>query len=331
MNKTGLLILLLLLSMSCKKHSIRKSLERGNQEYMVQKYGGAIAFYDLVLEKEPVNKSALMNKALAFSKMGDHENALINLDILLSQDSNHEKAFYQKAMCLFELKRYKESIPYFTRLQDAKHFDKNEILFYRAMANFHEKSYIPALHDLDGISNESAYQINALYWKGIVYENLNDWHSAVAQYKKLVNDGEQDELTYFRLGWCNLNLNENFYAKYYYSSSLQINPNLKLAYLHRGLAHFRLKQYNEAIADYTDYLELDSANQAPALIGRALSNLMIGQVNKSANDLFLLDESQAYDLLVKNLINSLSSYKTDTLKDANIFKYLQDFETNNPF
>jgi tetratricopeptide (TPR) repeat protein len=93
---------------------------------------------------------------------------------------------------------------------------------------------------------------------GIIYEQLSRYQSAV----DILQSGIEKtflsrDLMYFNLGNNYLNLGKVSSAKEMYSKAIDNNNNFPDAYLNRANSNVSLKEYQDAISDYTLYLNLE--------------------------------------------------------------------------
>lgn len=314
----------------CKNRKTTKLLEHANSEFMVQNYESSIGLYDQCLEIDPNHAVALMNKSLASIQLQDLENAMLNLDLLLSINPNHVKATYQKAMCLYQLGMYAESHQLFIKLLGNNNFDQGELYHYMALCQYSLGNNIQALQDFNQIALNSRYKKISNLWSGLIYESLTDWKSAINKYKENIELGELTTEIYYRLGICYSYLENNYYAKYYFSSAIQKDPRYTNAYLQRGLIHFKLKYFDAAIFDYNNVLEQDSTHLINALKGRTASLLMKKQVHQAYTDVNKLNELVPDDPLVLSLTKAFTALQNDTINLNSFFATIEK-ELSEPF
>ena len=98
-------------------------LETAKNSYNQQKYDEAIQNYDKVLQIEPNNTAALVNKGLASSDLNRYDEAIQYYDKALHIEPNDTDALINKGTALYDLERYDESIQYYDKVL---HIDPND-------------------------------------------------------------------------------------------------------------------------------------------------------------------------------------------------------------
>jgi tetratricopeptide (TPR) repeat protein len=68
-----------------------------------------------------------------------------------------------------------------------------------------------------------------------------------------------------------------------FTASIALNPNA-MSYCYRGFAHFRLKEYDKALADYTKAIELDDPSVPEVHYFRATVNSLMGNNGDAIQD-----------------------------------------------
>ncbi|WP_198013614.1 tetratricopeptide repeat protein [Crinalium epipsammum] len=96
--------------------------------------------------------------------------------------------------------------------------------------------------------------------------------------KELYNEGQR----------LHLNGRDYLRAIEYYNQAIRLNPNFGNAYLDRGFARIQLKEYREAIKDFTRAMELEleypDTNFPEAYYGRGVAYAGIGDYQKAIDN-----------------------------------------------
>ena len=80
--------------------------KQGNAQFFIERYNDAISSYDKVLEKEPNNYLACVNRGWALRRLGIYEEALSSYEKAIKIQAEHHIGWYGKGNALSELKRY---------------------------------------------------------------------------------------------------------------------------------------------------------------------------------------------------------------------------------
>lgn len=81
-------------------------LKQGNAFFFTERYKDAISSYDKVLEKEPDNYFACVNRGWALRRLGIYEEALSSYENAIEIQPGHHIGWYGKGNALSELQRY---------------------------------------------------------------------------------------------------------------------------------------------------------------------------------------------------------------------------------
>ena len=73
----------------------------------------ALAFYQKVLDQDPIHLEALLKKGNIFGKFGKYEDAIICYDGVLSQEKENILALLNKGLCFHKIEQYASAIECF--------------------------------------------------------------------------------------------------------------------------------------------------------------------------------------------------------------------------
>jgi Ca-activated chloride channel family protein len=114
--KKGWIILLLLATVfhnNVEAQEADQDIKNGNDLYKQQKYEPAAQAYDQALTKDPLNKTALFNRASTTYRLSKYSEAIKSFDDIVAKSSESgekSKAYYNKGAILSSQKRLEESI-----------------------------------------------------------------------------------------------------------------------------------------------------------------------------------------------------------------------------
>jgi tetratricopeptide (TPR) repeat protein len=92
--------------------------------------------------------------------------------------------------------------------------------------------------------------------RGLVYESMNNFDMAIADYSAAIRLGP-DKVLYYSRGDMYLRNGDLDKAIVDYTEAIRLNANFAEAYLNRGLAYEKNGDTDSAIADYTEALRID--------------------------------------------------------------------------
>ena len=73
----------------------------------------ALAFYQKVLDQDPIHLEALLKKGNIFGKFGKYEDAIICYDGVISQEKENILALLNKGLCFHKIEQYASAIECF--------------------------------------------------------------------------------------------------------------------------------------------------------------------------------------------------------------------------
>lgn len=259
---------------------------RANIYYVLGDYETAIKDYSKAIDIGPDNPGFYNNRAISESEKNNiYESSIKDYTKAIELRPNYVEAYYNRGIAYINLSLYKESI---------KDFDKviqlaPEIAgayYYRGNAYFNGMEYEKAVKDYTKlIELKSDYQ-KAYNNRGSAYAILKEYTKAVNDFTKLIdlspNDG--DAYTYRANAYFYLGQPEAFVlAIKDYTKVLELKNDTKV-YLNRGSCYANIGKYNEAISDYSKYIEIYPGEANPYYY-RALAYIEKNDKDKSAVDL----------------------------------------------
>jgi tetratricopeptide (TPR) repeat protein len=126
-------------------------------------------------------------------------------------------------------------------------------------------------------NQSSAYSIRA----SEKFKN-KDWQGAIAAYTEEIRL-QPNSMAYFFRGCAYYNLKQYSNAVDDYTKALWFDRDAAMPYLLRGIAYYELKQYNKAIGDYTEFIRLEP--NVPLLYeSRANAYDKLGTSSEAAQD-----------------------------------------------
>jgi len=157
---------------------------------------------------------------------------------------------------------------------------------------FKEKNYDCAISNFSEVVKSKPESTYAYFYRGISYNNINEFDKAIVDYSKTIELEPQDAPTiasaYINRG--NAYWNQKNYEKALndYGKFIELRPADAVGYFNRGLVYNINREYNKAITDFNKAVELDP-NKANYYRSRAaalenIKNLVQAQSDRKKAD-----------------------------------------------
>ncbi len=229
--------------------------QQGNFRLMLNQISMAIEAYSHVIDLNPDNADAYINRGAAYIKEGKHDLAIENCNkaIQLHPDyaltySNRGVAYDEKGEHDLAISDYDKAIELKPNYADAYNNRGNA---YRA-----KRMYDLAISDYDKAIELKPNYADAYYNRGIVH-NVKDEHSlAIKNYNKTIQINPRHAGAYNNCGSIHSEKGDYDRAIENYTKAIELNPNSAEIYHNRGIAYERKGNYDLAIKDSTKAIEL---------------------------------------------------------------------------
>ncbi|MEZ2304039.1 MAG: tetratricopeptide repeat protein, partial [Microcoleus sp.] len=194
--------------------------KRGNEQYNLGNFEGAIIYYDKALEFKPDYHQAWYNRGLALYNLGRLEDAIAFYDKALEFKPDLHEAWNNRGLALGNLGRLEEAIASWDKALEFKPDDDEA-------------------------------------WKnrGVALDNLGRLEEAIASYDKALEFKPDDYGAWYNRGYALDDLGRLEDAIASYDKALAFQPDNYAAWNNRGLALGNLGRLEEAIASYDKALE----------------------------------------------------------------------------
>lgn len=154
--------------------------------------------------------------------------------------------------------------------QSLLHGDNPEVLRDRGKNSYRQEQYQTALVYLDRSISAYSEDAKTYVWRSKTLRKLKDFDNAFVAYKQAVMldpfyDLVEKERIYLASDFYNLGL-ESYNATDYVKAieclgkSLQLNPEMQIAYYRRALSLYKLGKYDMALVDAKQAIEIDSSH-----------------------------------------------------------------------
>lgn len=278
------------------------------QEVVSGNYQVAIAQYNLVIDANPNDTQAWMERGIAYARSGDHVTAINDYSTAAELDRSNALIYYNRgisydAMNMTELAladydhaiRHDELYAYTWNnrgyvyasmgeweraINDYSHaidLDPTYATAYnnRAIAYVHIGHLDAARDDYETALDLTPDYIDASYNYGILMYKQGDYQSAMNAFHAVIkSDVEKTPQMWNNHGSAMHRLGQYSQAITSYTGALDLDPDYKLARLNRAAAYRDLGEYQLAVDDYSELL-LDNPFQYDLYLarGNALENI----------------------------------------------------------
>lgn len=200
-----------------------------------------LIFWNGTLFSQTREQVALNNQAVALMDEGNYKDALPVLDKLVEADTVNTVYRYNRAVTLFNLKRYRES-----------------------------------LSEYKILSKDLPEQSEYIFQIGNAYEQLDSTAQAIRFYSQAIEMESDNFLYYFKRGTIQLKQNKLKDADADFSASIELNPEHHNSLHNRGIARYKLGEEKKACEDWCrasqlgntfseGHLNANCANSPPCL------------------------------------------------------------------
>jgi len=203
-----------------------------------------------VIEKNPQEGYAYWLHCYNRIQENDYAGCIADCDRGLAVDSTYTVLYANRAVAKFYIADYRGAIYDYTKM--LQHEPKNaQALYNRAKAKSQLKDYAGAVQDFENAFKQKGFALNATGYVELAIAKLmsNDARGAIIDLDK----------------------------------SLVLNPQSVDAYFSKGNCYYQLKNYKEAIKNYSQALQIDPRHHN-ALCNRGIAKTMIGDVDGACAD-----------------------------------------------
>lgn len=148
-------------------------------------FAGAVKYYNEIIELDPYNNSAYLNRALSYGKMNDYDNALNDATKAIEIYSHDGKAYFLRGSLWLEKHEYDKAISDFTKALEINPKLEGAI-YLRGTAKAMRGDYDGSIKDFSDTieldpKNAEAYNNRGYSWvkKGDADKALNDLNMAI--------------------------------------------------------------------------------------------------------------------------------------------------------
>jgi tetratricopeptide (TPR) repeat protein len=134
-----------------------------------------------------------------------------------------------------------------------------EAIMKLAELHFYVREYKQSVNYLDQVLMKDRHNSKAYFMKGMNFKEMGDTTKAISSFQTTIEQNPEYYAAYMQLGILYQVKNDPL-AVQYYNSALNLNPRSTEAIYGRAMYHQENQEYNKAITDYTQILQLEPNN-----------------------------------------------------------------------
>jgi len=239
-------------------------LDKSKSTYYVTMADIYLAKRETDLVEEALQKAiAIDNSNEAYLKLAElylyqymYNECEETLEKAIRLQPHNPKAFLTEALLL---KEKNDTTGYVRMMQLVIDQDPKEVIAYQSLAEFFHQKLDPLA--ISYYKNALAIKPNDKilnYNLGMLYQELGELELAKEQYENLIALDPKSYPAYNSLGYIALVYEDKYdEAVRYFSKAIEIDPQFDQAWCNRGIAHYYLKEWQKARADYLKCMEIN--------------------------------------------------------------------------
>jgi tetratricopeptide (TPR) repeat protein/S1-C subfamily serine protease len=284
-------------------------LSRGWSYLALQKYQQAIDDFTQVIQLDPKNADYYHSRGLAYSLLNKRQQAIDDLTQAIQLDPKNAQYYSHRGYAYSALKKYQQAITDFTK---AIQLDPKNAQYYNARGLVYGslEDYKKAIEDITEAIRLDPKDFSYYASRGIAYSGLKDYKQAISDLTEAIrldpknapytvqglrysefkdnklrisSYNTQLSIVYATRGDAYSKLKEYKQAIDDYTQAMKIDPENAEYYKNRGSAYVQLKEYKQAIDDYTQAIKIDDKN-AIYYVGRGLAYFRLKDYKQAIND-----------------------------------------------
>lgn len=221
----------------CFADNTSKELYESAKDAMLNdSYYEAIEIYTELVKQYPDYVDLYYDRAEAYDKIHDYDNALKDLDIYIEANPWSLKGYEKRGFVNLSKEDYKEALKDYSRaIEISPENVTNRLL--RMRVNFELKNYRQVLDDCDKVKNDKEKEDDVLKWRGYVAFATKNYNDAINLLTKAI--GLRERLT---------ESSEYYFNRAEYSSYADKED--EAIFFKRGIAYMRIGNQKAAISDF---------------------------------------------------------------------------------
>ena len=208
----------------------------------------AISDYDEAIEIDPGNAEAYYNRGIEYDELGNHLQAIEDYDRAINRNPSYAEAYYNRGVTYGKLGDHRRAIEDFGRAIEAGP-ERAEPYYNRGFAYGELGDFRKAIENYDRaieIDSENAEAYNS---RGVAYGKLGDQRQAISDYERAIGISPGFAKAFNNRGFAYDGLGNHKQAIEDYNKAIEINPDFVKAYYNRGVAYSELGNHGQAVED----------------------------------------------------------------------------------
>jgi len=239
-------------------------LQRAKNKTKSKNYNGALFNINFVLNLEPENIDAFMQRSEVKRKLKDDIGATEDLNhagLLLKKLDRGLKA-YEKGIEKLNSSDYKSAIKYFTDAISAN-IDTYGAYYYRGLSKRYLGDYRGAIPDYNKAIELNPNYTEVYYDRGkIKYHKLDDSNGALIDFNRAIELNPSDADVYVSRAILKSSIDDDEGAMNDYNKAILLKPTEAQTYFSRAMLKFKPEDFHGAIQDLDKAIELKIPDDA---------------------------------------------------------------------
>ena len=211
------------------------------------------------INASPNNPDLFYQRGQVFLNTGNTKMAIQDLEKAISIDSTQGKYYLPLADAYFFSRSVGKSRQTLERALANDPSNSIDAVMKLAELHFYVKEYKKSIEYLDRVLMEDRHNPKAYFMKGMNFKEIGDTTKAISSFQTTIEQNPEYYAAYMQLGIL-FNYKNDPVSVQYYNSALNLNPRSTEALYGRAMFFQENQEYNKAITDYTQILQLEPGN-----------------------------------------------------------------------
>ena len=233
-------------------------------------------------ERNPPDAKAYYNSGLAYSKLGNNQQAIKDYNKAIELNPQLAEAYSDRGVAYDKLGNYQQAVKDYNKAIELNP-QYAEAYYNRGVCYGLFGNYQQAIKDYTSAIKLNPQYAMAYNNRGVAYDKLGNYQQAIKDYTSAVKLNPQYAMAYNNRGVAYDKLGNNQQAIKDSNKAVELNPQYAMAYNNRGVAYSKPGNYQQAIKDYNKAIKLNP-QLAEAYIGRGVAYLIQGNEKLGCHD-----------------------------------------------